>query len=365
MLRGWDKYKGEKDISACGLIAFINQDGERCSGEKITQAMTFMRERGNGLGAGYAAYGIYPEYKDYYALHLMFDTIEAKKHTEEFLYNDFQIVNSGEIQTKGIQNIKNSPIHWRYFVEPLQEVVRNKTEEDFVVEKVMEINKKIDGAFVTSSGKNMGCFKGVGYPEDIAEFFMLDTYQGHTWLAHSRFPTNSPGWWGGAHPFNLLDWSIVHNGEISSYGTNKRYLEMFGYECSLMTDTEVVAYLIDLLVRRHKLPFEIACSILAPPFWKRIDVMDERARELYQTLRVVYASALLNGPFAFVIGHKNGIIGLSDRVKLRPLVAAVDNNTTYISSEEAAIIGICPNPERIWHPKAGEPVIAEIKVPVA
>lgn len=42
MLKGWDKYKGEKDISACGLIAFINQDGERCSGEKIMTAMSFM-----------------------------------------------------------------------------------------------------------------------------------------------------------------------------------------------------------------------------------------------------------------------------------------------------------------------------------
>ena len=25
-----------------------------------------------------------------------------------------------------------------------------------------------------------------------------------------------PGWWGGAHPFALLDYSVVHNGEISS-----------------------------------------------------------------------------------------------------------------------------------------------------
>jgi len=81
---------------------------------------------------------------------------------------------------------------------------------------------------------------------------------GYIWTAHGRFPTNTPGWWGGAHPFCLLDWSIVHNGEISSYGINKRYLEPFGYKLELQTDTEVVAYLFDLLVRRHKLPMELA-----------------------------------------------------------------------------------------------------------
>ena len=71
----------------------------------------------------------------------------------------------------------------------------------------------------------MGAFKGVGFPEEIGHYFLLEEYEGHTWIGHNRFPTNTPGWWGGAHPFTLLDWSIVHNGEISSYGINSRYLE--------------------------------------------------------------------------------------------------------------------------------------------
>jgi glutamate synthase domain-containing protein 1 len=55
-----------------------------------------------------------------------------------------------------------------------------------------------------------------------------------------------PGWWGGAHPFNIFDWTVVHNGELSSYGINRRYLEMYGYKCTLQTDTEVLAYAFDL-----------------------------------------------------------------------------------------------------------------------
>ncbi len=72
----------------------------------------------------------------------------------------------------------------------------------------------------------------------------------------------------------MLDFAVVHNGEISSYGINKRYLEQFGYQCTLRTDTEVMAYLLDLLIRRHQLPVDITCSVLAAPFWKDIDALE-------------------------------------------------------------------------------------------
>ena len=47
-----------------------------------------------------------------------------------------------------------------------------------MVHAVMHINTNIDGAFVASSGKNMGAFKGVGFPEEIGEFFRLEEYKG-------------------------------------------------------------------------------------------------------------------------------------------------------------------------------------------
>ena len=83
-------------------------------------------------------------------------------------------------------------------------------------------------------------------------------YAGYCWTAHGRYPTNTPGWWGGAHPFALLDYSVVHNGEISSYDANRRYMEMFGYQCTLQTDTEVITYIADYLLRRQGLTLEEA-----------------------------------------------------------------------------------------------------------
>ena len=225
----------------------------------------------------------------------------------------------------------------------------------------MRINSSVDGAFVASCGKNMGVFKGVGYPEQIADFFRLEEYQGHTWLGHNRFPTNTPGWWGGAHPFALLDWSVVHNGELSSYGINRRYLEQFGYQCSLGTDTEVVAYLFDLLLRRHRLPLRLACLALASPLWSEIDRMAKPERELALALRAVYGSAMLNGPFAVVLGFAGGMVALNDRIKLRPLMAARQGSVLMVASEESVLHEVLDAPDRIWAPRAGEPLIARIE----
>jgi glutamate synthase domain-containing protein 1 len=219
----------------------------------------------------------------------------------------------------------------------------------------------VAGAFVFSSGKNMGAFKGVGFPEDIADFFRLDEYNAYIWTGHNRFPTNTPGWWGGAHPFTILDWAIVHNGEISSYGINKRYLCQHDYECTLMTDTEVVAYLLDLLIRKHGLSKRMASRVFAPPFWDEIDRMPEDERRACEALRMVYGSAMLNGPFAILVTDGKSMMGLNDRVKLRPLIVAEKDDMVFMSSEESSIREVCPELDRVWAPKAGEPVIVEVE----
>lgn len=352
----------EKEISGCSLTGFINEDGTRVNGEAIIQSIALMNERSNGLGGGFAGYGIYPEMKEFYALHIIYEDAQAKEETERIL-NEFLMVELQEkIPTRKTKGISNPPLLMRYFVN----VDENRlfdletSEEDYIVRLVMKINSEVKGAYIFSSGKNMGAFKAVGFPDEVGRFYRLEEYQGYTWIAHGRFPTNTPGWWGGAHPFTLLDFAVVHNGEISSYGINKRYLEMFGYQCTLRTDTEVMAYLFDLLLRKHQLPIEIACKALAPPTWEEMEHQGEEI-EILKTLRIIYGSALVNGPFAILLSHKNGLIGLNDRIKLRPLVAARKGTTLYIASEEAGIREICPSPDKVWAPKAGEPTIGWLK----
>jgi len=56
--------KDELEFDACGIAAFVNIDGKPVSGEKIVRMITTIKDRENGLGAGYALYGIFPEQAD-------------------------------------------------------------------------------------------------------------------------------------------------------------------------------------------------------------------------------------------------------------------------------------------------------------
>ncbi|MDD3042970.1 MAG: glutamine amidotransferase family protein [Methanosarcinaceae archaeon] len=344
----------------CGIIGVIDRTKSRMDGSCIKAALSLMNERGSGDGAGYVAYGIYPDYADCYALHVFFDNMEEpKEKVDEILQKQGTIVHQEEIPTTEQPGLKKVHIPWRYFFKPFKDQIGGSlgSEDDLVKDIVMEVNAGIKGALVFSSGKNMGVFKASGWPEDVANFFRIEEYEGYIWLAHNRYPTNTPGWWGGAHPFNLLDWSVVHNGEITSYGTNKRYVEGYGYKCTLLTDTEVVAYLFDLLGRKHGLSKERIVKALAPPFWDEIDRMPPAEEELNRAIRLTYGSALMNGPFAIVVASTDGIVGFTDRIKLRPLVVGETENRLYISSEEAAIRVIEPGIENIYTPRAGEPII--------
>jgi glutamate synthase domain-containing protein 1 len=349
----------DKVIDACSIFGAMDTSGRRFSGEGIIRAIANMHDRGNGLGGGFAIYGLYPEYADLYAFHIMHLSGEGKKETETFLKDNFNLIYYEEVPTRLSPKFAGAPRVYRYFIKIASE---QESEDDYVLERVMEINTKLLDSFVFSSGKNMAVFKGVGYPEEIADYFCLEQYEGYLWTAHGRFPTNTPGWWGGAHPFSILDWTVVHNGEISSYGTNRRYLEQFGYHCTMQTDTEIIAYAVDLLTRKQNLPVEIVASVLAPPFWSDIERMPPGEQDLMRTLRIVYASLLLNGPFSVIVARHGEMIGLTDRIRLRPLTIGEKDTTIYMSSEESAIRLICPNVDKVWSPAGGEPVIGRLNV---
>ena len=357
-------YRDDKVIDACSIFGVMDTSGRRFSGEGVIRAIANMHERGNGLGGGFAIYGLYPEYADLYACHIMYLSQKGQQETETFLRGNFDVVYQEEVPTRPTPKIINPPLLWRYFLDVGHHKPEDRPEEDYVVDRIMEINTTLEDAFVFSSGKNMGVFKGVGYPEEIADYFCLEQYEGYLWTAHGRFPTNTPGWWGGAHPFCILDWTVVHNGEISSYGINQRYLEQFGYHCTMQTDTEVVAYAVDLLMRRHNLPVEIAAKVLAPPFWDEIERLPPEEQKLARTLRQVYGSLLLNGPFTVIIAHHGEMIGLTDRIRLRPLTVGIKGDRLYLSSEESAIRLICPDLDRTWIPTGGEPIVGRLGIPL-
>lgn len=348
--------------SGCAIAGLFSKDGKRVCGDTIVQSMTTMHDRSNGLGGGFAGYGIYPQYKDLYALHVFFDNMNARETCEKYIDSMFEVVNLSKIPVRKTPMITDEPLIWRYFVTPHHnKLVDNQLDEDeYVARAVIAINTYYDGAYVFSSGKNMGVFKAVGFPEDVGAFYRLDEYEGYSWTAHGRYPTNTPGWWGGAHPFSMLDFSIVHNGEISSYDANRRFIEMYGYKCTLLTDTEVITYIIDYLIRKQGLELHEVASVIAAPFWSTIERMPKAQKEQLRYLRNAYASLLVTGPFSILLGYTGGMMALNDRLMLRSMVVGEKDQMVYIASEECAIRHMEPNLDRIWSPAGGEPVIVSL-----
>lgn len=343
----------------CGIAGLINHNKVNENGARIRKGIVLQNDRGNGLGAGYAVYGIYSKFADFYALHVMSEDSVSMFEVEKLLKKNF-ILHFAENIPVWNKKVTDHPLCRRFFVEPeeakMEQFRPGINKDDYTIEMVMQINAHNSRAFVFSSGKNMGVFKGVGTPADIYDFFCLDEYEGYIWLAHNRFPTNTPGWWGGAHPFNLLGYSIVHNGEISSYGINRRYLESFGYFCRMQTDSEVIAYLLDLLIRRHGLSIFDAATVLAPPYWSSVErEAEQKMQERLITLKVIYESAMLNGPFAVLAAFDGGLFSITDNTKLRPMAVGLAGKYSFFASEVSALYEMEDSLEKVFMPRAGQP----------
>ena len=101
--------------SGCAIAAIIDRKGNKINGSEIIKSIALMHDRSNGLGGGFAAYGIYPEHKDEYAIHVFYDNAQAKKSCEEFLFKHFNIDVAEKIPTRQVPSIENGPDIWRYF----------------------------------------------------------------------------------------------------------------------------------------------------------------------------------------------------------------------------------------------------------
>jgi len=78
-------YHDDKVIDACSIFGMMDTLGNRFSGKSIIDAIANMHVRGNGLGGGFAIYGLYPEYANHYAFHIMYLSREGQAEVEDFL----------------------------------------------------------------------------------------------------------------------------------------------------------------------------------------------------------------------------------------------------------------------------------------
>lgn len=218
---------------------------------------------------------------------------------------------------------------------------------------------KIDGR-IFSYGRYLDVFKEVGFPLEVAKEYHLDadTKKADAWIAHTRQPTNSPGrypiW---SHPFASMDTAIAHNGDISSFGANLEQLNSWGLRSHVGTDSEVIARLLDHLVRVEGLSLFESATLLTNPFERQFS---PEVRKLL----IRYRGARLDGPFAVVAGFCDGndtyLLALTDRSKFRPLLVGEDAGRFYVASEENQIRNLSKDAV-VWAPEPGSFFLASVK----
>ncbi len=152
-------YHDDKVIDACSIFGAMDTLGKRFSGEGVIRAIANMHDRGNGLGGGFAIYGLYPEYADFYAFHIMYLGREGQRQTEAFLEDRFNLVRAEAVPTHPTSAIVDPPLVWRYFLEVGRHQPDEQSQDDYVVDRVMEINTQFQGAFGFSGVKDMAVCK--------------------------------------------------------------------------------------------------------------------------------------------------------------------------------------------------------------
>ena len=285
------------------------------------------------------------------------------------------------------------PDVWRYFVRVkkgvlarfiddnhLQDLDPRKAEDEFIYQNSTRINQAFyaslgeQRAFVLSHARNLMILKIVGYAEKVVEYYLLDDFKAHGWIAHQRYPTKGRVWHpGGAHPFSGMDEALVHNGDFANYHAVCEYLKQHNIYPQFLTDTEVSVQLLDLLNRTFEYPMEYIIEAMAPTTEHDFDRLSPEKQRIYRYIQSAHIHASPDGPWFFIIARNNPyanyfqLIGITDTSMLRPQVFALQEGEVQIGlicSEKQAIDAtlqnlaaeddrFCPVADKYWNARGG------------
>ena len=368
----------EAEEGGCGVVGFA------CSipvgGRHIYEPSCQMHNRGNGKGGGIAAVGFVPEQlgvtreilDSHYILQIGLLDLSARGSVEkEFIHPFFDAAAEGMLPTvddyRDVEGLEvRPPDVARYMVRvkpdvldvfirdnQLEELDRREAEEEFIYQNSYKLNQKYYAAlgekkaFVLSHGRDMMILKIVGFAEKLAQYYLLEDFKAHCWIAHQRYPTKGRVWHpGGAHPFIGMNEALVHNGDFANYHSVCEYLKMRNVYPLFLTDTEVSILLFDLWKRTYRYPLEYVIEAMAPTTELDFDRLPPEKQRVYRQIQAYHMNGSPDGPWFFIIGRNDVVkkqfqlIGITDTAMLRPQVFALSSGEVEIGlccSEKQAI----------------------------
>ncbi|MCY3024268.1 MAG: glutamate synthase [Planctomycetota bacterium] len=389
----------------CGVTGFACTVPVR--GRHIYEPSVQMHNRGNGKGGGIAAVGMVPEQlgvsREVLDTHYLIQIalLDPACHAEvenRFILSDFNVAHSVRVPRiadfHDIPGLEVQPpeVH-RYFVRvkpnvlqafietnSLQDLSPRDAEDEFVYRNSYRLNEAFYAslgdkqAFVLSHGRDLLIFKLVGYAEQIVQYYQLEDFRAHVWIAHQRYPTKGRVWHpGGAHPFIGLNEALVHNGDFANYWSVAEYLQQRNIRQQFLTDTEVSVQLFDLWDRIYGYPLEYIIEAMAPTTELDFDRLPPEKQDIYRQVQATHIHGSPDGPWFFIIARsmpdlkRFQLLGITDTAMLRPQVFALSEGEVQVGlicSEKQAIDAtlrslaredarICPVADRYWNARGG------------
>ena len=362
----------------CGVTGFACSIPVR--GKHIFEPSRQMHNRGNGRGGGIAAMGFDPRMlgvsreildEDYLLQIAVLQEGVMDDLEERFIEPYFKVDFSERIphvdDHRDIRGLNVRPPEvFRYFVRVrpdlledfvsrngMQGLGRREAEDEFVYQNSFKINRTYydaygeQQAFVLSHGRNFFILKIVGYAEQVVQYYKLDNFKAHIWIAHQRYPTKGRVWHpAGAHPFVGLNEALVHNGDFANYHSVAEYLRQKNLYPLFLTDTEVSVLLFDLYIRTYGYPLEYVIEALAPTMERDFDRLPADRQRIYRAIQASHVHGSPDGPWFFIIARNDTknerlqMIGITDTAMLRPQVFALHEGQVQVGlicSEKQAI----------------------------
>ncbi len=389
----------------CGVTGFISS--VQVSGRHIFAPSIQMHNRGNGKGGGIAAVGLSAKelgvtqevLDSHYLLQVALLDPKSRPDVESANIEPCLEVHKAErIPTlddyREVSGLEvRPPDVWRYFVRVkpgvldrfveenrLQNMDPHRVEDEYIYQNSFRLNQSFYAsqgekrAFVLSHGRNIMVLKIVGYAEQVAQYYLLEDFKAHGWIAHQRYPTKGRVWHpGGAHPFIGLDEALVHNGDFANYHTVCEYLRQHNIFPQFLTDTEVSVLLFDLWHRIYGYPIEYIIEAMAPTTEHDFDQLAPEKQRIYRYIQAVHIHNSPDGPWFFIIARNDPyqkqfqLIGITDTSMLRPQVFALEEAEVKIGlicSEKQAIDAtlkslaaedsrFCPIADKYWNARGG------------
>ena len=403
--RGNVPVKKSTEEGGCGVTGFIASIP--VSGRHIYEPSVQMHNRGNGKGGGIAAVGLSAEslgvtqdiLDSHYLLQVALLDPESRGDVEKsFIAPHLEVHKAEQIPTiddyRDVDGLAVKPPDvWRYFVRVKNDVldrfiVENrfqdmdpqKAADEFIYQNSFRLNQKFYAslgekqAFVLSHGRNIMILKIVGYAEQVTQYYLLEDFKAHGWIAHQRYPTKGRVWHpAGAHPFIGMDEALVHNGDFANYHAVSEYLQQNNIFPQFLTDTEVSVLLLDLLNRTFEYPMEYIIEAMAPTTEHDFDLLPSEKQQVYRYIQSNHMHGSPDGPWFFIIARSNPykhyfqLIGITDTAMLRPQVFALQDGEVQIGlicSEKQAIDAtlqnlaaednrFCPIADKYWNARGG------------